>query len=78
MVMVMMVMMMIIVTTFHNDTECVCVCVCECVYVCLILFERVCGMMIWTFIFYFEDLYFFVDGDGDVCCDADCLGDGYV
>ena len=74
--MVMMVMMMIIVTTFHNDTECVCVCVCECV--CLILFERVCGMMIWTFIFYFEDLYFFVDGDGDVCCDADCLGDGYV
>jgi len=78
MVMVMMVMMMIIVTTFHNDTECVCVCVRECVYVCLILFERVCGMMIWTFIFYFEDLYFFVDGDGDVCCDADCLGDGYV
>ena len=78
MVMVMMVMMMMIVTTFHNDTECVCVCVCECVYVCLILFERVCGMMIWTFIFYFEDLYFFVDGDGDVCCDADCLGDGYV
>ena len=48
---------------------------CVCV---LILFERVCGMMIWTFIFYFEDLYFFVDGDGDVCCDADCLGDGYV
>jgi hypothetical protein len=76
MVMVMMVMMMMIVTTFHNDTECVCVC--ECLYVCLILFERVCGMMIWTFIFYFEDLYFFVDGDGDVCCDADCLGDGYV
>jgi len=52
--------------------------VCVFVYVCLILFERVCGMMIWTFIFYFEDLYFFVDGDGDVCCDADCLGDGYV
>jgi len=80
MVMVMMVMMMMIVTTFHNDTECVCVCVCvcECVYVCLILFERVCGMMIWVFICDFEDLYFFVDGDGDVCCDADCLGDGYV
>ena len=76
MVMVMMVMMMMIVTTFHNDMEIACVCVC--VYVCLILFERVCGMMIWTFIFCFEDLYFFVDGDGDVCCDADCLGDGYV
>jgi len=75
MVMVMMVMMMIV-TTFHNDMEIACVCVF--VYVCLILFERVCGMMIWTFIFYFEDLYFFVDGDGDVCCDADCLGDGYV
>ena len=40
--------------------------------------ERGRSMMIWTIICGFEYCCVFVDCDGDVCFDADCLGDGYV